>query len=138
MCPSAGNNQKIIAQHPPAIDYMIEMLSPSLSALSSFFIFFFNATATTKIYTLSLHDALPISCEDGRPHDLGLEGLERLLHDAPAQGLLVGGREIGVAERVDDAGRGHDAIRADHHGDGRHGGDLDGGQTCSLELLGDR
>src|SRR5438309_3478593 len=25
------------------------------------FIFFFNATATTEIYTLSLHDALPIS-----------------------------------------------------------------------------
>src|SRR5437667_7856304 len=26
-----------------------------------FFIFFFNDTATTEIYTLSLHDALPIS-----------------------------------------------------------------------------
>ena len=24
--------------------------------------FFFNDTATTEIYTLSLHDALPISC----------------------------------------------------------------------------
>src|SRR5438874_8237524 len=29
---------------------------------SSFFFFFFNDTATTEIYTLSLHDALPISC----------------------------------------------------------------------------
>src|SRR5947207_15991956 len=29
--------------------------------LSSFF--FFNDTATTEIYTLSLHDALPISCK---------------------------------------------------------------------------
>src|SRR2546430_10568567 len=28
--------------------------------LSSFFFFFFNDTATTEIYTLSLHDALPI------------------------------------------------------------------------------
>src|SRR3712207_9011521 len=27
---------------------------------SMFFIFFFNDTATTEIYTLSLHDALPI------------------------------------------------------------------------------
>src|SRR5438309_6294671 len=27
----------------------------------SFIFFFFNATATTEIYTLSLHDALPIS-----------------------------------------------------------------------------
>src|SRR5256885_6614692 len=32
-----------------------------LSLLSiSFFFFFFNDTATTEIYTLSLHDALPI------------------------------------------------------------------------------
>src|SRR5438034_6273836 len=30
------------------------------SALSSMFVFFFNDTATTAIYTLSLHDALPI------------------------------------------------------------------------------
>src|SRR5688572_26213079 len=34
-----------------------------LSSLCSFF-FFFNATATTEIYTLSLHDALPISASD--------------------------------------------------------------------------
>src|SRR5438552_792950 len=27
-----------------------------------FFLFFFNDTPTTEIYTLSLHDALPISC----------------------------------------------------------------------------
>src|SRR2546430_7135852 len=32
-----------------------------MSYLSSYF-FFFNDTATTEIYTLSLHDALPISC----------------------------------------------------------------------------
>src|SRR2546426_8434322 len=32
-----------------------------------FFFFFFNDTATTEIYTLSLHDALPISgCLDHR------------------------------------------------------------------------
>src|SRR5260221_9573519 len=29
--------------------------------LVAFFFFFFNDTATTEIYTLSLHDALPIS-----------------------------------------------------------------------------
>src|SRR2546422_3289339 len=33
--------------------------------LLSFF-FFFNDTATTEIYTLSLHDALPISEDPGR------------------------------------------------------------------------
>src|SRR2546428_7490215 len=32
---------------------------------SSFFFFFFNDTATTEIYTLSLHDALPISFAGG-------------------------------------------------------------------------
>src|SRR5260221_4421596 len=31
-----------------------------LRRLPSFFFFFFNDTATTEIYTLSLHDALPI------------------------------------------------------------------------------
>src|SRR5437016_14509804 len=31
------------------------------SIAPSFFFFFFNDTATTEIYTLSLHDALPIS-----------------------------------------------------------------------------
>src|SRR5215208_8503296 len=30
-----------------------------------FFFFFFNDTATTEIYTLSLHDALPISSHCG-------------------------------------------------------------------------
>src|SRR2546429_1715720 len=29
--------------------------------------FFFNDTATTEIYTLSLHDALPISCPSDGP-----------------------------------------------------------------------
>src|SRR5712675_3661392 len=39
-----------------------------------FFFFFFNDTATTEIYTLSLHDALPISAErqdDGRHESRG-------------------------------------------------------------------
>src|SRR5256885_5547440 len=38
-----------------------------------FFFFFFNDTATTEIYTLSLHDALPISIFL-RPHDLRDQG----------------------------------------------------------------
>src|SRR2546422_8427336 len=33
-----------------------------------FFFFFFNDTATTEIYTLSLHDALPISRREVRRH----------------------------------------------------------------------
>src|SRR5688572_33482336 len=34
---------------------------------SLFFFFFFNDTATTEIYTLSLHDALPISAAPSPP-----------------------------------------------------------------------
>src|SRR5579884_2779285 len=46
-----------------------------------FFFFFFNDTATTEIYTLSLHDALPISrsCRAGA-HRRGA----RRAHDARA------------------------------------------------------
>src|SRR2546430_10771352 len=42
------------------------------SHLSIFFFFFFNDTATTEIYTLSLHDALPIY-----PPGPGLPGRRR-------------------------------------------------------------
>src|SRR2546426_12284540 len=43
-------------------------LHSSLRPLLISFFFFFNDTATTEIYTLSLHDALPISVgHDERP-----------------------------------------------------------------------
>src|SRR5258708_23317574 len=46
--------------------------------------FFFNDTATTEIYTLSLHDALPISLEvvggGGLFRTMGLERLLREIH----------------------------------------------------------
>src|SRR6266480_7375204 len=41
-----------------------------------FFFFFFNDTATTEIYTLSLHDALPIS--------LASDDLRKMLHEVTA------------------------------------------------------
>ena len=43
-----------------------------------YFFFFFNDTATTEIYTLSLHDALPISANGARVclNGLGLQALE--------------------------------------------------------------
>src|SRR6266849_6842641 len=49
------------------------MLPPLTSSLSAF-LFFFNDTATTEIYTLSLHDALPIS--PPRLFDLRFERFE--------------------------------------------------------------
>src|SRR2546430_6352106 len=60
-----------------------------------FFFFFFNDTATTEIYTLSLHDALPI-CIDERGHErghrVGMDGL------APAGGehIVVGAAPLGA------------------------------------------
>src|SRR2546430_3864475 len=55
--------------------------------LRSFF-FFFNDTATTEIYTLSLHDALPICSGVGRAAIAG--GFARVAHDpnAPASKSL--------------------------------------------------
>src|SRR6185437_16938354 len=56
-------------------------------------IFFFNDTATTEIYTLSLHDALPISAKpDEMPDTLG--------YDAEKHRLLVG---HGFIENVSSA-----------------------------------
>src|SRR5215467_2202501 len=40
---------------------MCDRVSNLLNYFFYFFFFFFNDTATTEIYTLSLHDALPIS-----------------------------------------------------------------------------
>src|SRR5258708_40070967 len=41
--------------------YIIFLFLFMFHILILFFFFFFNDTATTEIYTLSLHDALPIS-----------------------------------------------------------------------------
>src|SRR5256885_3848002 len=41
--------------------------------------FFFNDTATTEIYTLSLHDALPISARPGAAHPRGADGARTAL-----------------------------------------------------------
>src|SRR5258708_34568965 len=48
-----------------------DLAKPLMSRPS--FYFFFNDTATTEIYTLSLHDALPI-CKEARPVRLTLIG----------------------------------------------------------------
>src|SRR5262245_66693988 len=65
----------------------------ALHSLLAFF-FFFNDTATTEIYTLSLHDALPIS----------LRQRGRSRHDGPAPELrghraLRPGRPLAAIDR---------------------------------------
>src|SRR5438477_12810075 len=49
--------------HCTDMTYLCRYDSPESPSL--FFFFFFNDTATTEIYTLSLHDALPICCYQG-------------------------------------------------------------------------
>src|SRR5216684_3929768 len=51
------------------------------------FIFFFNDTATTEIYTLSLHDALPIAHRVGKPTPDFVQCMEDML--AGAEGVLT-------------------------------------------------
>src|SRR3712207_8985713 len=58
-------------------------------------VFFFNDTATTEIYTLSLHDALPISRGPARPRHAAEAGeAQRPRHrvlSTPARGRAGGG-----------------------------------------------
>src|SRR2546427_10736076 len=65
------------------------------------FFFFFNDTATTEIYTLSLHDALPIS-GFARRHREGGRGIERQRLRKPG-GEAV--RERGRAPQLPAPGR---------------------------------
>src|SRR2546428_9540139 len=54
-----------------------------------FFFFFFNDTATTEIYTLSLHDALPISARGGG------RDARQAQHDRARAGAVRRQRELG-------------------------------------------
>src|SRR6266700_5485822 len=58
--------------------------------LTTIFFFFFNDTATPAIYTLSLHDALPIC---GRPDDLPVDDAGQVLADRVADPRAPGDRK---------------------------------------------
>ena len=73
-----------------------------------------------------------------RLHDLGLEGLQRLGYDPTTQGFFIFGRQLGIAEWMDDPSRRHDPIRSDHDRYRRHGRYLHCRQTRALQLFGDR
>src|SRR3989449_6828323 len=74
-----------------------------MTASSLFFIFFFNDTATTEIYTLSLHDALPI-CVNGRPNTSGNDGtITRFGWKAQNKSLeLFSGEAYNVEQRSEE------------------------------------
>src|SRR3712207_7021847 len=73
-----------------------------------FIFFFFNDTATTEIYTLSLRDALPISRRAGRRADGGRRGSTNSSVNAlrlSLRGLFSGGARVFTA-RYREIGRG--------------------------------
>src|SRR2546427_6836001 len=73
-------------------------------ALRSLWLFFFNDTATTEIYTLSLHDALPIFVGHGAA-----------LREGHAEGGALGG-DPASADAEHDAPAGERVERSDHLG----------------------
>src|SRR5256885_17138170 len=81
--------------------------------------FFFNDTATTEIYTLSLHDALPIY-QELRRHDHALAGREAVL-DLGLATALDTGIDFGGTEAPVVFGHDHDrAFAGLDHRLGRH------------------
>src|SRR5437870_10705356 len=88
------------------------MLSCRSTAFYSTFSFFFNHTAPTEIYTLSLHDALPIFllCEvrhQRRLESLERIGLERLVAPVPPHFVRRGGLARSEEHTSELQSRGH-------------------------------
>src|SRR5256885_488850 len=90
--------------------YHFDCLLSNISILLCSFFFFFNDTATTEIYTLSLHDALPISdCAIGKMTvccELDLEarrrGLRSVFVPTGQTGIAIAGWGIAVDAVVSD------------------------------------
>src|SRR5205807_9145276 len=76
-------------------------VNTSVNAITASYVFFFNDTATTGIYTLSLHDALPISA---------LAWLWRFFQSAMADVLAV----LHAVE-TDAIPQGHRPSRSEEH-----------------------
>src|SRR3712207_7558372 len=66
------------------------------------FFFFFNDTATTEIYTLSLHDALPILVRPAEARGGGLGARRRGEPRARAQSRCAGRTHEGALEKPAD------------------------------------
>src|SRR3712207_2539409 len=81
------------------------------------FCFFFNDTATTEIYTLSLHDALPIYVHlEARRLERGVDGARHVhrLEQAHARGAARALGQLGVHHRGHHHGELH-ARRSEEH-----------------------
>src|SRR5256885_3809718 len=93
-------------------------------SLPSFiFIFFFNDTATTEIYTLSLHDALPIYSAHGECADPGVTRRQNRPHQVVPGG---DGKRKSVRRTREDVHRCAEILRREVDGTDPHsraGGD---------------
>src|SRR3712207_8498868 len=74
--------------------------------------FFFNDTATTEIYTLSLHDALPI-CPDFQAHPLTIPSNERCY--VPIQGEACWIRRRSGSDSASGRRRSRTSCRSEEH-----------------------
>src|SRR3712207_9590346 len=79
--------------------------------ISCVLFFFFNDTATTEIYTLSLHDALPISFEEAVVN----LGIRRQNDDLVARRGQVAFDDEVPMRRVQASERGVDDDRSEEH-----------------------
>src|SRR3712207_6924318 len=98
------------------------MCAHSVEDTSVIIIFFFNDTATTEIYTLSLHDALPISGEGrGEAGRQGGEGRGGARGNRPSGPCIQGrgGRGGGGGGAGGEAGAGGGAGGAGGRASGR-------------------
>src|SRR2546425_11190537 len=86
------------------------------------FFFFFNDTATTEIYTLSLHDALPIC----GPH---ADGVDEEVEAGPELAYPIGGA---LADERDRYHHGRDEDRVDRDCQQLQGGHESHGRVAGL------
>src|SRR5260370_1232934 len=84
-----------------------------------FFFFFFNDTATTEIYTLSLHDALPI-CKKGRAVSIHWSGCPAGCGNHQAADIGLRGSKINVDGKLVDAVTIYTGGRAGRGANGRN------------------
>src|SRR2546423_15130956 len=73
-------------------------LTPAVHIVLLYTIFFFNDTATTEIYTLSLHDALPISGVHAVPVERALPAADQARRRRAPEALLHLHRRCGRSE----------------------------------------
>src|SRR3712207_9197842 len=94
-------------------------------------VFFFNDTATTEIYTLSLHDALPILAEDEGAAEEGMAGMEMGTPEAGDETPEAGDE----TPEADDGGTGDDEDAIEVGRSEEHTSELQSRQYLVCRLL---